>query len=132
MKANELRTGNYILHNGEIIKLTGVVGNTIHWGKSNFNALAFMCDCVKPIELTEEILLSCGFTKAYHKLTGEHKHLPNYYNLNGFKINIEYFNGSDEISSFEFDLYPILELKYLHKLQNLYFELETKELEINL
>lgn len=58
MKTNELRQGNLINHLGKMVKVTGVVNDYIFFeGGSCFN----VDHMFKPIDLTEEILLKCGF-----------------------------------------------------------------------
>ena len=73
-----------------------------------------------PIPLTEEILLKCGFEK-HIKLGGHDGYL-----LNGWFITTDLcfmVLGSSVILS---------KLKYLHRLQNIYFELNNEELKITL
>lgn len=75
----------------------------------------------EPIPLTEEILLKCGFV---FKPEGEEVY-EQIWKLNNFEIwqhsegfCHDFLNGGD--------------VNYLHKLQNLIFELTNQELEINL
>ncbi|EHQ41576.1 hypothetical protein [Myroides odoratus] len=75
---------------------------------------------IKPIELTEERLLQCGF-----------KHTGNgFYELLGTHIGL--CNIGDVFFNVGFKGITIGNIKYLHQLQNLYFALTGKELEINL
>lgn len=120
IQPNELRIGNYVKHvplnTGIFVKIDSEEISYCESYPEEFN------DNFKPIELTEEILLKCGFEKLEHlyKL-----HLLNSLNLiynsehNGWYLDI-YHNTSK------------IELRYLHELQNLYFALTGKELEINL
>ena len=55
----------------------------------------------------------------------------NFYYLKGFPT-ITYDLYDDKKFKFEVDIYIDLELKYLHQLQNLYFVLTGKELEVKL
>ena len=71
-----------------------------------------------PIELTEDILLKCGFVN--------YEIFKNTWAYNGIELYI--LNG---IISFEL-MNNSLEIKYLDQLQNLYFALTGKELEVNL
>ena len=60
IQANELRLGNYLLHNGKIVIVDEILFNGInltHEGEE------YKYKDLKPIELTEEILLKCGFEK---------------------------------------------------------------------
>jgi hypothetical protein len=115
MTSNELRIGNYYDHNGEIKQVTPSVIDEVFATKRSW---------YKPIPLTEEILLKCGFIR----------HHNDYYNT---RIYIK--NVIDNIE-FEWGCFPIelgsglivtnIKLKYLHQLQNLYFALTNEELKI--
>lgn len=116
MEASELRIGNWIhsIHGDE--KVIDVMCDCINY--HNCEDLSF--DMIQPIPLTEEILLKCGFKKK---------------NGYGFKLgNIRVSKVDcltrDEYAFSYYDLW--INLRSLHQLQNLYFSLTTKELEINL
>lgn len=95
----------------------------------------------KPIELTEEILLKCGFCdKGYEEINKYEE------NLNIFcfgeddkykvKFHREWYGSKKEkediyICFYQSDDYITI-IKYLHQLQNLYFVLNNQELTINL
>lgn len=112
MEARELRLGNFVsIQEGHIeFPLT----------KWRFERVLNGYYEVEPIHLTEEWLVKFGFEKTGHY----HWNGPVYFELAGYKdgtfvnaINCnEYHNGE-----------PI---KYVHQLQNLYFALTGKELEI--
>jgi len=71
------------------------------------------------VELTEEILLKCGFEEDGQLF---HNQIALYKNgLDGFNYNVNFF---------EYD--NLEEIKYLHQLQNLYFALTNEELTVNL
>lgn len=129
MKTSELRIGNYVIipaydidaenniigdsENDEIIKIT--IDELIII-ESNYK------DCIgeyKPIPITADILLKCGFSfedkDALYWVKGA--------------FNLE----KDVVGKFWFEVYSHYnELKYLHQLQNLYFALTNEELTINL
>ena len=109
IQANELRVGNYYDHNGEYRKVTP---STI---EEVWNAERTWC---KPIPITEDILLKCGFEKFTTKDI-----YPTYVN--------KLFNWNDGIL-FLVGYNFINHIKYLHDLQNLYFALTKTELTINL
>lgn len=69
----------------------------------------------EPIELTEEILLKCGFVDYDCWLQKEGIQLFNIRNL--------YYRGNFPIKA---------DIKYLHQLQNLYFALTNEELNVQL
>ena len=120
MEIQELRIGNYIEYNGEIIKLDGsllccYIQNELDYP---FNE----------VPLTEEILLKFGFNEVEGERwcdMREEFEECNYYYLSMFKI---YYNP--ETDRFEDDsLYHFnVNLKYVHQLQNLYFVLTGGEL----
>lgn len=124
MESNELRIGNYIYDpiNKENVKLVAIEqGNrpiTLGCkGTSSFSGF----DCLKPIQLTEEILLKCGFEKVEHE-NGD------YFDFELFMLKIldTYFSCVYGKQRIEY------ELKYLHQLQNIYFALTNEELTVNL
>ena len=124
--ANELRVGNCIQYNyprkntvfnkakvfeirnkGVVLKSKGLI-------KDYQDYIAFKHDTLKPIPLTEDILLKCGFDVHYHI-----EWCTN--GLMDLTINGGYF------------CYKNIPVKYLHQLQNWYFlHTKGKELEVNL
>lgn len=78
----------------------------------------YECVC-EPIELTEEVLLKCGFEFS-HTIGDERVFSNKKINLliNAYDNNIIKFN--------------VFIIKHLHQLQNLYFALTGEDLEINI
>ena len=118
MEIRELRIGNYIEYNGEIIKLDGSLLCCYIQNELEFP--------LKPIPLTEEILLKFGFEKREHKSFFKGKELI-YFTFTSNKYGFLIWNtiqnqwwvlGKISISQ------PI----YVHQLQNLYFALTGEEL----
>ena len=122
IKANELRSGNLVqgkslsiprlqIFNDGVTRITAYGIHVIE-NKQYTN--------YKPIPLTEEWLIKCGFKyqnmlkKAYQR---------NLYLYKGF--------GIYEVKPNEF-FYKKIQIKCVHQLQNLYFALTGDELEINL
>lgn len=125
MTPNELRIGNYISIGGnKMVEIVEVGSFTIRYldDTYNDNFRAFLgYDYLKPIELTEEILLKCGF--FYDS------------DVDTFKIS----NYPMQLDSYGFYGYMFIMfgeglclIKYLHQLQNIYFALTGKELKIKL
>lgn len=130
MESRELRIGNLFIeeHSGKIIKVIGLEEKRIV-----FSGMFLDKWQAKPIPLTEEILLKCGFEKFRESINWSDWKLGDYRfhfrpkkdcaNCFGIQIagssghNITYFNWN---------------LKYLHQLQNLYFALTGEELEVKL
>lgn len=125
MKATELRIGNYIeksLKSGQgrsvIDKVTFTNLQRIfeESGSMNFN----------PIQLTEELLIKCGWGK------GEYD--SEYTDNVSLKQEVLSYNVNSQMFCIETncDVIEIKHIQYLHQLQNLYFALTGQELEINL
>ncbi|WP_413512196.1 hypothetical protein [Myroides odoratus] len=118
IQASEVRIGN-CTEQGKIIELKQTVFRVEYTTDKKRTALIAYED-LKPTELTEEILLKCGF-----------KHLGNgFYELLGSFVSL--CNIGDVFFNAGFKGATIGNIKYLHQLQNLYFTLTGKELEINL
>ena len=109
MKQNELRIGNYVYFEDELLKFDFEMG----W---NF-------DYIKPIPLTEEWLLKFGFKKKYQ--TFEFKGL----NIDGTVVHFSFdkWRSEYDIENCDFTEIPA-ECKHVHQLQNLYFALTNEEL----
>jgi len=85
----------------------------------------------QPIPLTEEILLKCGFNWSNQLESFEYK----YGVESGFKWLAKYsdINGGYKFwSNIHNCMLTSKEFRYLHQLQNLYYSLTGKELEIEL
>lgn len=112
----DLRIGNYLmLENGEFLKVNyeTIRCLVVLQDKPNY----------KSIPLTEEILFKCGFTNIGNNYEKEwlliHTHLP----TGEFHFLLNEPNTGK---------YKITNLKHLHQLQNLYYCLTGKELEVKL
>ena len=124
MESNDLRIGNYIADyecEPYYFKVEEIKKRNFDLGVVYRNG---SCWCREPelIELTEEILLKCGFDKLCDKRKGFKKSLYSNKYLS--------FDFDDGVLSI--DWRPLLKIKYLHQLQNLYFALTNQELTINL
>jgi len=118
MKVTDLRIGNYIYYNNEIIKITGIKGNKIYWGNDYYDSIMLNHNLFTPIPLTEEILFKCvGFEKIGIMI--ESGLFYKIYKQDDAWI-IALSNGI-----------LIRKLKYLHEFQNIYKELTGEELKIN-
>ncbi|MGG5506725.1 MULTISPECIES: hypothetical protein [unclassified Myroides] len=84
---------------------------------------------IKPIELTEERLLQCGFRK--NKTRSSVIYFLPIPNLR-MEIHATFFHGQFIIELVNHVLPIVTEVRFLHQLQNLYFVLTEKELEIKL
>lgn len=117
LNVKQLRIANLLLHNGVIKEISSLHSdNTLRFkeGKNTIGCFKATIEAIKPIPLTEEILLKCGY-----KLVRE-----NHYGVLGHLIwNIENRFYCDKNG---------VQIKYVHQLQNLYFALTNEELIINL
>lgn len=133
---NELRIGNYLLHkNFGIVKISGFNDYVIQYEYED----ATYCDDVEDfncIELTEEILFKCGSIKKKHLVFNSLHEINIKRNIKlafsdigtpNFILYIKQDNDTISVYNFDYDKYM-----YIHQLQNLYFILTKRELEINL
>lgn len=126
MTANELMIGNYLFKHGEVVKIVEIgikhKGDTNYYLRSENDNCGYWIDQFKPIPLTEEILLKCGFEK---REDGD-------YNL--FKYSEVDIIICNDFSSWQCDgiNFSVNCIKYLHQLQNLYWCLLEEELNVNI
>lgn len=115
MKVQELRIGNYVIDNLEICQVIQIEsnGNVMTTCKSKF-PISHINE-LQSVELTEDLLLKCGFESKYFGI-------KTFYNPLMELDHDFYLMGVD---------YGV-KIKHLHQLQNLYFVLTGKELEIKL
>jgi hypothetical protein len=123
MKANELRIGNFLQSDTNIIKIVGVVKKDIYYYHNKKNLYVLELNNFKPIPLTEEWLIKFGFEKkidCYKNIN---------YNFNGYFASFDCDNpmwfGEDGCC----EQVTIKDnIKYVHQLQNLYFAVTGEEL----
>jgi len=120
MKASELRIGNATKQG--IIKNFWEKGAHIGFGK------CYEFEELQEIELTEEILLRCGFKELENQ---PRKWFKIKTKKRGVSLEI-CFSSKRIILNNGYDFVDLLYIKYLHQLQNLYFALTNEELTINL
>ena len=119
IQANELRIGNYILNNDKLFRIVGIDQYKIRSKRyDQVSDLPIYCDYltgewIKPIPLTEDILLKCGF---------------NWINL-GVMVKDNYFIRHD--GCLTMCMKSGVLLTTVHQLQNLYFALTKQELNTN-
>ena len=120
IKAQELRLGNWVLFDVEEVyeQITARRIGFISQANSKGHIHPF-----KPIPLTEDILLKCGFDKSSD---GEHFFIGHF----GFCL---VYDGHDFCMKPRIiDDLVIAYSRHLHQLQNLYHALTGEELQINL
>ena len=127
LEPTDLRIGNHIDYERttHIVESLDKEGLVHRWHKMPFDELSNCYDTnyknIEPIPLTKELLIKCGFTKSgsfrYYIRDIDNLFLQIFFELY-FVDNIISYNNQ-----------PI---SYLHDLQNLYYVLYKKELQINL
>lgn len=134
MKANELRIGNYVNIEGDVVKVKEIYEKSIHYANGAYESYATE-DFIQPIELTGDILIDIGFKKGYNEIYSKT------IKVDFYEYNISYQNVKDNKYSFVAYGYKNGELKrqirldniqYLHELQNVFFSFTNQELEIKL
>lgn len=130
MDIKELRIGNFVKYRWAIIKVDSIYRCGINL-KSVYNKYACQDQVtgrvkikdVKPIPLTEEWLLKCGFIKGNDMFF-----LP--VPMLDMEIHAVFFHGQYVIELHNHVKAIITEVKHVHQLQNLHFSLTGQELTI--
>lgn len=125
MKTNELRIGNYVNIEGDVVKVKEIYEKSIYYANGEYESYATE-DFIQPIELTEEVLVKIGFEKFVKSFRME---------LSGCRLDY-FINKTLYIYKKHTNccLIKDLEIKceYVHQLQNAYFLLTGQELEVKL
>lgn len=137
MNAQDLRIGNYVRfkENNLIYKVITIWEDSIDCEsqKDKLSVSGGKIKYFEPILLTEEMLLKCGFNKNYKKgwigidVKSDSGITTDFVLAEPLNIG-EWQN----FYAFVYDSYKFCKLEYLHDLQNLFRDLQKKELEINL
>lgn len=136
MKPTELSIGNLVCYNGKVVKVEQITKHKIGYHtKPNETRMNYARLCeIGPIPITEEWLTKIGFILPEHKefyimccVNGKDNsiRLTRYFNL----WNVEIFASHPEVVMLEC---TILGLRFVHELQNAYYLVTGKELEIKL
>lgn len=143
METKELRLGNYIKlsEDFKFVETKAPAGTVCKVESIKRNSLYLQCkvgdgvcysevpvSMIAPIPLTEELLLESGFTNEYDGF------------YNGIELSYGRYLYNDEVNDNKLFMsincaeYPLsnIPIEYLHQLQNLYFTLTQKELEVRM
>lgn len=127
MKANELRIGNKVkvngLYNGQILTYDrfNEEKDVMFFSDGNKFGMGEFLHNIEPIQLTEEILLKCGFEKNGIR-----------YSKNDIYLWIDENKIVFAIAELKSKTGKYLEIESFHQLQNLYFALTGEELTIDI
>lgn len=140
IQANELRIGNLIKFSDCVYTIRDLNENTQNTLDNGVNAIGisriqeirsyeiltngklYTFNNIDPVPLSEEILLKCGFSKIGNSgLVGGITYQDD---------NMTLLFGQGDVVYFHVDT-RYMSINSLHQLQNLYFILNNKELEIN-
>lgn len=125
MKPQELRIGNLVMYNGKVVKVEQITKHKIGYHtKPNETRMNYVRLCeIEPIPITEELLTKSGFVKWINSdkiFVHEEGMLSTVYFIESTMI---YFRTEDNDAT--------ILCKHLHQLQNAYYWVAGKELEIN-
>lgn len=140
MKTNELRLGNLVMCNNQIVKVTGLHSDIFECHSLDDKSWMWNIKIknAHPIELTEEVLVKVGFEKNKYDWW---EHFPDRENeisilMTDNYTTIEYanlFHCPEDVTEVNYN--SRLEFPrriYIHELQNAYYCLTGQELNIEL
>lgn len=123
MKPTELRIGNLVCYNGKVVKVEQITKHKIGYhtepNETRMN-YARLCE-IEPIPITEELLLKNGFEQCDYMF--KTLFFEMYEVENGWHLHID---------NDKFETAIALTIKYLHQMQNAYYLVTGKELEIKI
>jgi hypothetical protein len=130
MNAKELRIGNLVYHNDEIIEI-----KSLRPQDDDVNdEISF--DSIYGIKLTEEWLIKCGFEECQDYYAGGKSMF--FYDIDKSLENSEFYIFSNENNEFNLSsmedqivISKKLNIKYVHEIQNLIFALTRKDLVVS-
>lgn len=128
IKAGDIMIGNWVMFENTTHVVTEISETLIatRWIKSKDKYIHTLSD-LRPIPLTEDILLKAGFRK--HKMSGYDTHFIYSLFIGGETIGITAIYNAD----FSIMLHGVARgVKYLHRLQNIIKFITGNELKINL
>ena len=117
---NELRIGNSVLFRDKIRTVFQIRSSGCDFSIGGNAYQSYIWEAIKPIPLTEDILLRLGFEKGFYRYEFEN------YGLKCHKSLKE--NHWIVSQGFGIQFIELTEIQYLHILQNLFFSLTGEEL----
>ena len=127
MEAREIRIGNYVyvdwVDSGRKLE----INHGVHYGTETMvmnvtpTGYGIALSFVAPIPLTEDWLIKFGFEKSKH-----------WYTIGGIAISTDMNRLTQKVDGMYVEIYNQFKCpKYVHKLQNLYYELTGEELTVS-
>ena len=138
MKTEDLRLGNYLMQNKDLVKVVDIRRKSlrVYNEDKKFRNIKFTNILnIEPIELTIDVLKDCGFT--IHKPFGDSAGNVNCYKadfviMRNFTAKWRWvwgYKNDSVIMNREFTIWNTLD--YLHELQNLWYAFHKQELIYN-
>jgi len=126
--STELRIGNIISYKGQLKKVYGICFNAVRVNSDGTHKVntEVELDACEYVALSNDILKKCGFVKTPTNFVDGIE-----FSREGFPFDLQYIEGKFYIDVYEWTVGPEISA-YLHSLQNLYFVMTGKELEVNL
>lgn len=123
MKPQELSIGNLVMYNGEVVKVEQITKHKIGYHtKPNETRMNYARLCeIEPIPITDELLLKNGFKQCGYIFKA--LFIEMYEVANGWHLHID---------NERFETAIALTIKHLHQLQNTYYFVTGKELEMKI
>lgn len=137
MKPEELRIGNYVTINNEksysglkgipfkVVGIHKLEKYSIQLSNNEYYEYNQFIEFIQPIKLNEELLLKCGLKKVLGGI-GWDKFIKD-----GVELSFAPLVGGGYIPVYRFNN-DYIKIRFLHQLQNLFYALTQKELEIKL
>lgn len=117
--------GDLIYYHGEVTVIKGIDAYGNYLVEYDHYVRDVVCECLKPISLTLEILKKNGWTQTKHRVDEDNFEWYVYENPKVEEIVFQYYPGS-KINMFSIFYYgdtEMLQINYVHELQHLLFGL---------
>lgn len=126
LQATDLRIKNLVEYNGRIFEIDTIAKEFPTLNTQEFGIGVVDWNNIKPIPLTEDWLLKFGW--VWNEECKSYEKHPN----GDIRMNLQYRDLSNSYTMFNYVLKALIaeRIFYVHQLQNLYFALTNKELEI--
>lgn len=137
IKVEELRVGNYVIINNEkaysglkgipfkVVGIQKLERYSIQLSNNEYYEYNQFIEFIQPIKLNEELLLKCGLKKVLGGI-GWDKFIKD-----GVELSFAPLVGGGYIPVYRFNN-DYIKIRFLHQLQNLFYTLTQKELEVKL